>query len=50
MSGQMSMAPTTHSVELVLRPMDAMSIATIRMQRCVPLILEPPTKRRRISA
>ena len=49
MSGQMSMAPTMHSVESVFRPMEAMSIATMRMQRCVPLSLEPFTKRRRMS-
>ena len=49
MSGQMSMAPTMHSVESVFRPMEAMSIATMRMQRCVPLSLDPFTKRRRMS-
>ena len=50
MSGQMSMAPTMHSVESVLSPTEAMSMAMMRMQRWVPFSRESLTKRLRMAS
>ena len=49
MSGQMSMAPTMAMSESVSSPMQAMSMATMRMHRCVPVSRAPLTKRRWIT-